>query len=54
MVHLQTKCSWFKTHCPQKCKNVCRPLKNPGEKLKRLMINSIQFNLKNCNHIGRR
>ena len=51
MLHLQTKRSWFKPHCPQ---NMCRPLKNPGKKLKRLMINSIQLNLKNCNHIGRR
>ena len=34
--------------------NMCRPLKNPGKKLKRLMINPIQLNLKNCNHIGRR
>ena len=54
MLHLQTKRSWFKPHCPQTCKNMCRPLKNPGKKLKRLMINSIQLNLKNCNHIGRR
>ena len=51
MLHLQTKRSWFKPHCPQTCKNMCRPLKNPGKKLKRLMINSIQVNLKNCNHI---
>ena len=51
MLHLQTKRSWFKPHCPQTCKNMCRPLKNPGKKLKRLMINSIQLNLKNCNHI---
>ena len=51
MLHLQTTCSWFKPHCPQTCKNMCRPLKNPGKKLKRLMINSMQLNLKNCNHI---
>ena len=51
MLHLQTKRSWFKPHCPQTCKNMCKPLKNPGKKLKRLMINSIQLNLKNCNHI---
>ena len=42
MLHLQTKRSWFKPHRPQTCKNMCRPLKNPGKKLKRLMINSIQ------------
>ena len=42
MLHLQTKRSWFKPHCPQTCKKRCRPLKNPGKKLKRLMINSIQ------------
>ena len=54
MLHLQTKRPWFKPHCPQTCKNMCTPLKNPGKKLKRLMINSIQLNLKNCNHIGRR
>ena len=51
MLHLQTKRSWFKPHCPQTCKNVCRPLKNPGKKLKRLMIKE-KFNLKNRNHIG--
>ena len=50
MLHLQTKCSWFKPHCPQTCKNVCRPLKNPGKKLKRLMIKE-KFVLKNRNHI---
>ena len=54
MLHLLTERSWFKHHCPQTCKNMCRPLKNPGKMLKRLMINSIQLNLKNCNHIGRR
>ena len=48
MLHLQTKRSWFKPHCPQTCKNMCRPLKNPGKKSKRLMLNSIQLNLKNC------
>ena len=53
MLHLQPKRSWFKPHCPQTCKNVCRPLKNPGKKLKRLMIKE-KFNLKNRNHIERR
>ena len=53
MLHLQTKPSWFKPHCPQTCKNVCRPVKNPGKKLKRLMIKE-KFNLKNRNHIERR
>ena len=53
MLHLQTKRSQFKPHCPQTCKNVCTPLKNPGKKLKRLLIKE-SFNLKNCNHIERR
>ena len=53
MLHLQTKRSWFKPHCPQTCKNVCRPLNNPGKKLKRLMIKE-KFNLKNRNHKERR
>ena len=40
----------LKPDCPQTCKNVCRPLKNPGKKLKRLMIKE-KFNPKNRNHV---
>ena len=51
MLHLQTNRPWFKPHCPQTCKNVCRQLKNAGKKLKRLMINE-KFNPNKLNHRG--
>ena len=52
MLHLGTQRPWFKPHCPQTCKNMCRPLKNAAKKLKRLKINE-KVNLKNRNHTER-